>query len=218
MPLPPLSPDQLVKPRRFEFRLSLIFAATFIAVGVQLPYFPLWLAAEGFDARQIAVILAAPMFLRVVSTPVITALADRSRDRADMLILMTAGSLAASLGYFLPSTYPLVLAISLVLAVVLTPVSPLCDSLALSGVRRFGSNYPAMRIWGSISFLAANLGGGLILAVTGVGAVPVLMSAGLAAAPRSCAGLSCPSSGRSVSASAAFSPARRCMPCRPAWC
>ena len=73
MSLPPLSPEQLVKPRHFELRISLIFAALFMPLGVHLPYFPLWLEAKGFDAEQIAIILAAPMFLRVVTTPMITA-------------------------------------------------------------------------------------------------------------------------------------------------
>ena len=72
MPLPPLSPEQLVKPRYFEARIALIFASIFISTGINLPYFPLWLEANGFDAEQIAVILAAPMFLRVVTTPLLT--------------------------------------------------------------------------------------------------------------------------------------------------
>ena len=86
MSLPPLLPEQLVKPRHFELRIALIFAALFIPLGVHLPYFPLWLEANGFDAEQIAIILSAPMFLRVVTTPFITGMADRAKDRANVLI------------------------------------------------------------------------------------------------------------------------------------
>ncbi len=82
MSLPPLSPEQLVKPRHFELRMGLIFFTLFVPLGTHLPYFPLWLQAKGFHAEQIAVILAAPMFLRVVTTPLLTALADRANDRA----------------------------------------------------------------------------------------------------------------------------------------
>ncbi|TIW86875.1 MAG: MFS transporter, partial [Mesorhizobium sp.] len=88
MPLPPLSPEQLVKPRRFELRMSLIFATLFVPLGTHVPYFPLWLQGEGFHAEQIAVILAAPMFLRVVTTPLLTALADRAWDRADVYVAL----------------------------------------------------------------------------------------------------------------------------------
>ena len=179
MSLPPLSPGQLVKPRRFEFRIALIFTAIFFPLGVHLPYFPLWLEAKGFDAAQIGIILSAPMFLRIVTTPLLTALADRAGDRANVLVALVAVSLVASLGYFLPPGYMMVLAVSLGLHVAWSAQSPLADSLALSGVRRFGSSYPAMRIWGSIAFLCASLFGGAMLAFSSPEAVPVIISCGL---------------------------------------
>ena len=40
--------------------------------------------------EEIAVILSAPMFLRVVTTPLITAMADRAKDRANVLIAISA--------------------------------------------------------------------------------------------------------------------------------
>lgn len=180
--LPPLSPEQLVKPRHFEWRISLLFAFLFIPQGVHLPYFPLWLEAKGFGPEQIAVILSAPMFVRVMTTPFITSFADRAKDRANVLTALVLAALLINCGYFLEPTYAVVLAVSLALAVVWTPHSPLADSLALSGVRRFGSNYARMRIWGSLAFLSANLAGGVILAQTGPGIVPVLIAIGLSGA------------------------------------
>ncbi|AZO43135.1 MFS transporter [Mesorhizobium sp. M7D.F.Ca.US.005.01.1.1] len=182
MSLPPLSPEQLVKPRHFELRMSLIFATLFVSQGTHLPYFPLWLQAKGFGAEQIAVILAAPMFLRVVTTPMLTAFADRAKDRANVYIALVAATMAISAGYFLPATYAVVLAVSLLLTIVWTPHSPMADSLALSGVRRFGSNYTAMRKWGSISYFCANVVGGFILAAAGAKAVPIIIFVALAAA------------------------------------
>ena len=179
MSLPPLQPDQLVKPSHFELRISLLFGAIFLPLGIHLPYFPLWLEANGFSAEQIGIVLAAPMFLRVVTTPIMTAMADRASDRANMLMTISAASVVLSLGYFLPPSYGIVLAVSVLLAIVWTPQSPLADSLALSGVRRFGSSYPRMRIWGSLMFLVGSFLGGLILTATGASAVPVMISAGL---------------------------------------
>jgi PPP family 3-phenylpropionic acid transporter len=192
--LPPLSPEQLVKPRHFELRMSLIFFTLLVPLGTHVPYFPLWLQAKGFQAEEIAVILAAPMFLRVVTTPLITALADRAKDRADVYVALVAAALLISAGYFLPPTYVTVLAVSLALTVVWTPHSPIADSLALSGVRRFGSNYAGMRKWGSISYLCANLAGGFILSATGPQAVPVIIFVTLGAALA--AGLLTPRLGR----------------------
>lgn len=161
-------------------RMSFLFAAVFVPAGMHLPYFPLWLEQADFTASEIATILSAPMFLRVMTTPFITAFADRASDRAHVLIALAAFSVLLSLGYFLAPSYGLVMAVSLLLAVVWTPHAPLADSLASSGVRRFGSDYSRMRIWGSASFLTANAGGGILLSVSGVETVPMFIAGGLA--------------------------------------
>lgn len=179
MSLPPLTPEQSVKPPRFELRISLLFAAIFLPIGIHLPYFPLWLEGEGFSAGEIAVILSAPIFLRVFAMPVASALADRADDRVHVLIGLTVATLLVSLGYFLPARTTTVLVVSLALAIAWSPHGPIADSLAVSGVRRFGADYSRMRIWGSIAFLAANLAGGVVLAWHGAAVVPWLISGGL---------------------------------------
>jgi PPP family 3-phenylpropionic acid transporter len=180
MSLPPLTPEQRIKPRYFEVRVAAIFWCLFISQGIFVPYFPLWLESVDFDPAQIAVILSAPMFLRVATTVAITSFADRAADRANVLIVLVASALVMSGGFFLQPSYAVVLSVSLALAVVWTPHSPLTDSIALSGVRRFGCNYTRMRVWGSAAFLTANFAGGLILARTGASIVPVLISTSLA--------------------------------------
>lgn len=171
--------EQFIKPARFELRVSLLFAAIFIGPGFHLPYFPLWLKEIGFDANQIAIALSAPLFLRLFTTPMITAFADRTSERANVLVAVVAAAAALSLGYLLPPTFVFVLALSVVLQVFWTPHAPLVDSIALSGVRRFGVDYPSVRKWGSASFLCANFAGGMIVGYWGVGSVPVMIAGGL---------------------------------------
>ncbi|MBX3581153.1 MAG: MFS transporter [Rhizobiaceae bacterium] len=178
-PTPPQT-DQFAKPPGFELRMSLLFGAIFLPLGVHLPYFPLWLEGKGFNAEQIGVILAVPMFVRVFTTPLITSMADRASDRTHVLIAASLAALVLSFGYYLPPSYAGVLAVSVLLAICWTPQSPLADALALSGVRRFRSSYPRMRIWGSLSFLSASFACGLILSKTGTDAVPVMITIGLA--------------------------------------
>ncbi len=179
MAAPALSSDFFVKPPHFELRMGLLYAAIYLPVGIHLPYFPLWLEQSGFSATEIAFLLSAPMFLRLATTPFITAFADRVKDRANVLIAVMATTAVLSLGYMLPPSYALVLGLSIAIQIVWTPHSPLADSLALSGVRRFGADYASMRKWGSIAFLAANIGGGAILGYAGASAVPIILAAGL---------------------------------------
>jgi MFS transporter, PPP family, 3-phenylpropionic acid transporter len=174
-----LSPEQRVKPRRFELRISLLFAAIFIPNGIHLPFFPLWLGDTGFGPSEIAVILSLPMILRFLAGPAVSALADRAPDRVPVLLASAALSTVACAGYFLPPSYSIVLGVSLILALAWAPQTPLVDSIAQSGVRRFQADYARMRIWGSIAFLAANVVGGLILTWYGVGIVPLMLLAGL---------------------------------------
>lgn len=179
MALPPLSPDQQIKPRFFEGRMSLVYFAIFIPVGVHVPYFPLWLESVGFDAAQIGIILAAPQFVRLLTTHYITSFADRASDRAYIAVAVIAATLLIFAGYFLTPTYWGVLLVSVAIHIFWSPHTPLVDSIALSGVRRFGSNYPSMRIWGSIAFMAGSYACGVILSFTSPAAIPWIIFIGL---------------------------------------
>ena len=78
------------------WRLAAFYAALFVALGVQLPFLPVWLAAKGLDAREIGIVLAIPMVVRVLAIPVATRMAD-GRDALRAAIMVTAG--AAVAGY-----------------------------------------------------------------------------------------------------------------------
>ena len=52
--------DHQIIAARFVRRLALFYAALFVSIGIQLPFFPLWLEAKGLDAGMIGIVLAAP--------------------------------------------------------------------------------------------------------------------------------------------------------------
>lgn len=122
------------------------------------------------------------MFLRIVTTPFITAFADKVRERAHVLIGTIALSLVLSLGYLPQPGYVAILLLSLALQVFWSAQAPLADSLALSGMRRFGVDYAGMRKWGSAAFLVSTLAVGAVLGVTGAWAVPAIITVGFCAA------------------------------------
>lgn len=179
-----LSPFE--KPRFFEARMALIFAAVILPNGVLAPFFPLWLEKIGFDPAPIAMILSAQMFLRVVTTPVLSSLADRQPDRAPFFVWTVAAALFFSLGYLVSHSFWTVMLVSLSLAVVQPLHTTMSDSLAVSGVRRFRSSYPHMRIWGTIAFLVSNVVGGVVLARYGAWLMPWLYAGAMALALAVC--------------------------------
>jgi len=137
----------------FATRLAALYGATFIVLGIQLPFFPVWLKAKGLDAGMIGVVLAAPIVVRVFSIT----LAARVADRRDALrATIVVASAASVLGYTLvglASGPAAILAAYTVAALVFTPVMPLADTYALKGLRQRGRAYGPVRLWGSAAFI-----------------------------------------------------------------
>jgi PPP family 3-phenylpropionic acid transporter len=146
-------------------RLGAFYAASFLIVGIQLPFWPVWLAGRGLDPQQIGFVFAAAIWAKVIATPALGALADRlGRRRA----VMAALAATAWVGYaaLWPATgfWPL-LALNLVAGVSQSALMPLGDSLTLAAVRRAGLDYGRVRVWGSVSFILAAVASGWLLAL-----------------------------------------------------
>ena len=62
----------------------------FLVVGVQLPFWPVWLAGRGLDPQEIATVFAATIWAKVVATPAIGALADRTGQRRLVMVSLAA--------------------------------------------------------------------------------------------------------------------------------
>ena len=53
------------------------YMALFGVVGIYLPFFPVFLAGRALDETQIAIVLAAPLAIRILFAPAAGAVADR---------------------------------------------------------------------------------------------------------------------------------------------
>lgn len=158
--------------------MAALFSAQFIPNAITVAYFPLWLKQLALTPGEIAIVLAVPLFLRVPSAAFMSAWADRSRDRVPVLLACAIAAALASAMYFGSTGFLSVFAVSLALALFSGPHTPLVDLLALSGVRRYGSNYAVMRGTGSFAFLTANVVAGYIVAAFSPEIVPTLLLGG----------------------------------------
>jgi PPP family 3-phenylpropionic acid transporter len=163
-------------------RLSLVYVASFLMYGVQIPFLPVWLGARGLHDREIAFVLAAPLFLRVLSTPVLARWADKSADFVGVLtaslIFMTTLSLAL---IFVSGFAPIFVAVSL-LSCAQGVAMPLTDALTFAVLRTYNQlqglagapriEYGMVRKWGSAAFIVANVVAGVFLSLTSVAAIP----------------------------------------------
>lgn len=147
--------------------VSLYFAALFLIYGLHLPYLPVWLDCRGLDPAEIALITALPFFLRLVISPLIAFRSDRTESHRQTIIILSAIALGAAV--LLSQTVGLIAiaAAAALLSIAKTSVMPLTETIAVAGVARHRLDYGRMRLWGSLTFIAASFGGGLLIAAAG---------------------------------------------------
>ncbi|HEY2135663.1 MAG TPA: MFS transporter, partial [Xanthobacteraceae bacterium] len=170
-------------------RLSLFYGAFFVYAGLAMPFMPAWLAAKGLDAGEIGIVLAAPLVVRLVAVPLSTRLADRFAALRGALIAASLASVAGFALIGLGSGFLSVLAAYVLAAMATAPVLPLADAYALRGLKGRARSYGSVRLWGSVTFIVANLGGGLLLARLGARDVIWAVVAALALTAAAASGL-----------------------------
>lgn len=150
-------------------RIAAFFGALFLAYGIVVPYFPVWLHARGLDPLQISTVTAAPLFLRILVTPGIGLLADRLADYRRVIITLAWAALAMVAGLGFASGYGPILVLGVAFLLANGTMTPLVETVAVRAVRSDGLDYGRMRLWGSVTFIVANFLGGLAIEALGGG-------------------------------------------------
>ena len=163
--------------RSFSRRMAWGYVGMFAPFAVLLAFVPLWFEAVGLDDGEIGVLISITLLVRTITTPPLTALADRFRDRSVVYVVAAAGAAVASLGYVLPPSLPLLTIVATLVAVGMAPAIPVGDAIGLTGVRRYGADYGSIRLWGSVAFMVVTIAAGELVRVHGVQLVPPLFTA-----------------------------------------
>lgn len=146
--------------------------------GVQLPFLPLWLHAQGLSTSAIATVIAAMTVVRVGGAPFFAAIADATGRR---FLVIRGCAIATFFAYFLlgqTDTFQTILAAGALAAFVFAPVMPLIEGYSVESAARIGLDYGRIRLWASLSFLTGSLGAGALLTVLPPEAImPLLVGA-----------------------------------------
>jgi len=165
----------------FAPRLAAFYAGMFVIVGVQLPFFPVWLKAKGLDPQAIGIVLAVPMVLRIFTI----AAAARLAEHYDALRGVVLGSLAAAtLGFAalgMVATFPAIVLWVAIASGALSPAMPLTETYALRGLGARGRAYGPVRLWGSVAFIGGTFIAGYAVDVLPAGDLIWLIVAAVAA-------------------------------------
>jgi PPP family 3-phenylpropionic acid transporter len=116
--------------------------------------------------------------MRALVTPIIAFAADRAGDHRRFLIVLSWIGLSALVALSQSAGFWTILVCTVVFALAWTTIMPLTETVALSGVRLAGLDYGRMRLWGSLSFIAASISGGWVIGSYGAAAAIWLVVGG----------------------------------------
>ena len=181
--------DPQIIAARFARAVALLYVAICVAIGIQLPFFPLWLEAKGLDAGMIGLVLAAPMVVRLFSIPVLTRLADRHQALRGTIVAAAVLSAAGMLALGFTDGAVAILIVFTLASIPFTPIMPMAEAYALRGLAQVGRAYGPVRLWGSAAFIGGSLGAGWIIDSIAPGNLIWLIAAAMLATALAAAGL-----------------------------
>ena len=169
-------------------RFILLYAAMYAAFGVTSPFLPAFVSARGLSAEQLGLVLGAGTAVRLLTAPLAGRTGDLPQGLRVVLVVCTALAASVTLGYLPAHGFCPLLALSLLHAASLGPVTILADALALGaaspppGSGRCGFEYGWVRGTGSAAFIVGTLLSGQAVSALGLDVIVWLQALLLGAA------------------------------------
>ncbi|MBI4966616.1 MAG: MFS transporter [Rhodospirillales bacterium] len=158
-------------PRYLRARLGLYYAGVFASVGVFVPFWPLWLEAQGLNAAEIGVVMAAAIAAKIASNPLVGHAVDRLGRRRHPMILLGVASLVAYALFPLVHGFWAILALNILASALFAAIMPLGENVTMLAAGRHGFQYGRVRLWGSLAFIVCAWAGGHAVGLLGTGSV-----------------------------------------------
>jgi PPP family 3-phenylpropionic acid transporter len=157
------------------------YAALFFALGVFLPFWPVFLEHKGLDGAAIGTILGLGTWAKAAGNPLLGRLADRSARPRLVVVALAVVALAGTFAFpHLAGFWPLLIAYVVVFSA-FQALIPIGDSRTLTVAADKGLDYGRLRLWGSAAFLAAVLGMGEVLDRAPASVIPWALALAFAA-------------------------------------
>jgi len=157
------------------WRLSGFYLFYFAAIGVLVPYWPLYLESLGFGPREIGELMAVVMATKIIAPNIWGWIADHTGRR---MIIVRSGSLLACIffaGIFWSSSYLWVALVMAVFSFFWNATLPQFEATTFNYLHEETHRYGSIRLWGSIGFIVAALYIGYLLESSPASIVPIAM-------------------------------------------
>jgi len=159
-------------------RIRLFYAAYFAAMGLILPFFPIYLDGRGLDAAMIGLMTGLLALAKVIAPPWIGHALDRQPDVRMHRFIMIVSCLAAVtvIVIGLVTNMYLLAAMILLFGIFWATALPLTDGLSVSVSESKVADYGRLRVWGSIGFVITSLAGGFWLVGPNMATFPIVLA------------------------------------------
>jgi PPP family 3-phenylpropionic acid transporter len=170
--------------------IRLFYAAYFAAMGLVLPYFPVYLSHRGLDVGMIGVFTGLLALSRMISPPIIGGMLDRRHGGDTRAFIAIASAIAAllALGFPWAVSREWLALLTLGFGFLWAAALPLTDGISVTVAESTLAAYGHLRLWGSVGFVLASLAGGIWLVDARIDAFPWLLALMLAVAALSARG------------------------------
>jgi len=145
------------------FRLSALYFAYFAFIGAFAPYFGLYLQSIGASAWDIGVLLSLMQLVRVFGPNFWAWFADHHGAKRALLRASLALAALAFCGTFATRSFWGLFVVLATLSFFSSAANPLLEATTFSHLQGRLERYGAVRLWGSVGFIAAVLAVGAAL-------------------------------------------------------
>lgn len=163
-----------------EFRATTYYFTQFMAPGAAVTFLPIWLTERGITPEEVGLINAVPMLAMLLLNLIVGRLADRASDWRQVIVIGALLAGIAPFGLIFVNEFWGILLIWTLLSLPGGAIAPVMDAATMRLTKRNGTDFGAIRAWGTVGYMLFNVATGLLVAWYGSAAfVPLFIGLSL---------------------------------------
>ena len=160
-----------------EFRAGIFHFTVFAGTGVASVYFGIWLVNRGIGPDEVGIINAAPVLVMLAINILVGRLADKASDWRQAIIVLSLIAGAVPIGLWFVNGFWGILLVWTLAMVPASALVPVVDAATLRMTQRRGTDFGAIRAWGTVGYMVTTFVAGPVIAVFGEAAfVPLFVA------------------------------------------
>lgn len=169
-------PSALSRSATPELRASLFQSTVYLPGAISSVFLGIWLSDHGIPADQIGIINSLPMLCLLALNIVVGRLADRANDWRTVIIITALIGAAVPIGLFWVNEFWGIMLIWALVTMTGGTIPPIIDAATVRMTRRNGTDFGAVRAWGTVGYVVGAGAIGLLITVWGSAAfVPLFV-------------------------------------------